>query len=157
MPTLFSFLLLSFFLTSMPASANATEVHGTPYVLDGDTLAFGDTRIRLEGIDAPESDQTCEHPNGLVQCGAAATLFVRDTINTQSVSCQIQSYDRYGRGIATCYVNGQNLNALIVANGWAMAYRRYSSAYIADEETAQSQSRGIWSTRFIAPWDWRRQ
>ena len=40
-------------------SARAAELAGAPRVVDGDTLVIGAERIRLEGIDAPETDQAC--------------------------------------------------------------------------------------------------
>ena len=40
-------------------------------------------------------------------------------------------------------------------NGWALAFRKYSTAYVADEEFAQQRKLGLWSGYFIAPWDWR--
>src|SRR5262245_58219305 len=56
-------------------TAVGTEVlAGTAHVIDGDTIAIGDARIRLEGIDAPESGQTCKRKwFGSWACGAAAT------------------------------------------------------------------------------------
>ena len=34
-------------------------IQGDGRIIDGDTLKIGTERIRLEGIDAPESDQIC--------------------------------------------------------------------------------------------------
>lgn len=34
--------------------------HSNACVIDGDTIAFGDRRIRLSGFDAPELDGACE-------------------------------------------------------------------------------------------------
>jgi hypothetical protein len=42
-----------------------------------------------------------------------------------------------------------------VRNGWALAFRRYSTAYVADEDFAREQKHGLWSGVFIAPWEWR--
>jgi endonuclease YncB( thermonuclease family) len=42
-----------------------------------------------------------------------------------------------------------------VANGWAVAYRRYSKAYVPYETVAQREKRGLWSGAFIMPWDYR--
>jgi endonuclease YncB( thermonuclease family) len=39
--------------------AQAADISGVPRVVDGDTLVVGDIKVRLEGIDAPETDQTC--------------------------------------------------------------------------------------------------
>jgi endonuclease YncB( thermonuclease family) len=39
--------------------AHAADFTGVPRIVDGDTLAIGSTKVRLEGIDAPETDQVC--------------------------------------------------------------------------------------------------
>jgi Staphylococcal nuclease homologue len=57
--------------------------------------------------------------------------------------------------LAVCSVNGQDLNAWLVREGLALAYVRYSRAYIAEEAVAREQRKGVWSGAFIAPWDWR--
>lgn len=44
----------------------------------------------------------------------------------------------------------------MVAEGWAVAYRRYSMDYVKQEDQAKSVRRGIWAGRFAMPWDWRR-
>ncbi len=43
-----------------------------------------------------------------------------------------------------------------VANGWALAYRRYSPDYVDEEAEAQAARRGIWAGEFVKPWEWRR-
>jgi endonuclease YncB( thermonuclease family) len=45
-------------------SATATELVGIPRVVDGDTLTIGAAKVRLQGIDAPETDQICLNANG---------------------------------------------------------------------------------------------
>lgn len=55
-----------------------------------------------------------------------------------------------------CQLNGQDLNAWLVAQGWAMAYRQFSEAYVAEEAAAEAAGLGIWRGQFVAPWDWRR-
>jgi hypothetical protein len=37
----------------------ADLLSGVPHIVDGDTIAIGDTKICLEGIDAPETDHLC--------------------------------------------------------------------------------------------------
>ena len=44
----------------------------------------------------------------------------------------------------------------MVRHGWALAYRHYSTAYVADEDAAHVAGEGIWRGTFDAPWDWRR-
>ena len=71
------------------------------------------------------------------------------------VSCQQTDTDRYGRVVADCFVDRKSLNLWMVREGWAVAYRQYSTAYIAAEDHARTGQRGIWQGRFDMPWDWR--
>lgn len=143
-----------FFIASQ---ASCESLIGTASVIDGDTLEIHGERIRLAGIDAPESGQSCYYTNGEVwRCGQAAALAVSDFIGRKSVECKSESLDRYGRHIATCYLDSLDINALIVASGLAVAYRKYSAKYITQENTAKDAQIGIWNGEFIYPWDWRK-
>ena len=73
-----------------------------------------------------------------------------------SVACRILDTDRYGRLIAVCHRDGVNLNAWMVRDGHALAYRRYSGDYVSHENAARARRVGVWQGRFVAPWDWRR-
>ena len=54
----------------LAASAAAAEMTGPVRVIDGDTLDLAGTRVRLWGIDAPETRQTCEGRDGQTyECG----------------------------------------------------------------------------------------
>jgi endonuclease YncB( thermonuclease family) len=48
------------------------------------------------------------------------------------------------------------LNAALVAQGWALAYRKYSKDYVDQETEARTHSRGMWGGAFVEPWAWRR-
>lgn len=55
------------------APAFAAEVTGAARIVDGDTVQVGSTRIRLQGMDAPETDQICLDQKGESwACGIAA-------------------------------------------------------------------------------------
>lgn len=146
---------LAILLSATPATAN--ELNGVASVIDGDTVEIRGTRIRLHGIDAPESRQLCTRPSGQSwRCGQQAALALSDRIGRRSVSCVARDTDRYGRIIAVCSQDGIDLNAWMVAEGWAVAYRRYSLDYASAETEAQSAGRNIWSGTLVMPWDWRR-
>ena len=143
--------------TGLSAPVLAQSLYGTATVIDGDTLDIHGTRIRLHGIDAPESRQTCQDARGTpYHCGVRATQALTRWIDTQTVTCVARDQDRYGRIIATCSVDGADLGAFMVKSGHALAYQRYSHAYIDHEIRAQSAGIGMWQGAFIAPWDWRR-
>ena len=131
-------------------------VEGPVRVVDGDTLRMGEHRIRLHGIDAPESRQNCTTGKDMAwMCGQAATTALRDKIGTASVRCEVEDQDRYRRLVARCFVGSVDVNGWMVAQGWALAYRQYSLRYIGLEDQARLQKRGIWAAQFTPPWQWR--
>lgn len=129
---------------------------GPARAIDGDTLVLGRARIRLHGIDAPESAQRCRARGRLWACGREATRALARLIGRKQIACEERDRDRYGRIVAVCTAAGQDLNAWMVAEGWALAYRRYSRAYVAAERRARAAKRGVWRGQIVAPWDWRR-
>jgi endonuclease YncB( thermonuclease family) len=135
---------------------SATVLSGQASVIDGDTIEIHGQRIRFFGIDAPESHQTCEAEQQTYRCGQQAALALADRVGHQTVSCEQHDVDSYGRIVAVCRAGGEDLNAWMVSQGWALAYRHYSTAYVSDEDAARLAHRGIWRDTFTAPWDWRR-
>lgn len=123
-------------------------ITGRASIADGDTIEVGGRRVRLHGIDAPESHQMCYRNGHPWHCGRDATAALERLIGGRTVTCTELEVDRYGRSVARCLVNGQDVNAWMVRNGWAVAYRRYSEAYSGDEAEARAARRGIWSSRF---------
>ena len=149
------FLILAASLVAIPVAA--TEIAGQATVIDGDTIEIHGQRIRLNGIDAPESRQMCERADGTAyRCGQAAAFALADWIGLATVHCEPRGRDRYKRVIATCFARGDDMGRWIIRQGHALAFRRYSTVYVPDEIEAQAAGRGIWQGRFVAPWDWRR-
>ena len=130
---------------------------GKPLITDGDTIRIGETRIRLHGIDAPESKQTCRDGDGKKwACGQEATFRLANFIGGNWVTCKPKDRDRYGRIIAVCFVGGKDINGFMVRNGWALAYRRYSKDYLKVENESRSLKAGMWAGEFVPPWEWRK-
>lgn len=148
---------LMLLLLLCPAAAEAETLTGKPYVTDGDTVRISGERIRLEGIDAPETNQRCRDATGKsYSCGLVATAALKNKIGRASITCEGATRDRYGRLLGICYLDKLDLNGWMVKNGHALAYRRYSKRYIPTEKEARETGRGLWSGEFVAPWNWRR-
>ena len=142
----------------LPISTAHADITGKPRVIDGDTIHIGKTKIRLHGIDAPEMKQTCRTSKGKEQmCGVLAKQALERLVKGQDVTCKGDTRDRYKRLIAVCYVGQLNINEQMVADGWALAYRRYSTDYVRAETLAKSRREGMWRTEFVPPWKWRKR
>ncbi len=146
-----TFLFLGFSLPAM-----ASDLTGVASVIDGDTLEIHGQRIRLSGIDAPESNQTCITDGRRWRCGQRASLALSDHIQRRVVRCENLGQDRYKRVLGRCWLGAQDLNRWMVEQGWAVPYLRYSKAYQSQGQAAQAARRGLWASEFDMPWDWRR-
>lgn len=161
MATLSSTILASSVAVERPDRAlemPAQRWRGVPRVVDGDTLVLATVKIRLHGIDAPEKNQSCYHEDRQAwACGMQATSKLSALIGKKEITCEEKGHDRYGRFVAVCFKDNENINLWMVANGWAVAYRRYSQDYVPAEEAARFARYGIWSGTFEAPEEWRRR
>lgn len=124
-------------------------------VIDGDTievqLGSGPIRVRLDSIDTPEKDQPW---------GPEAQAALAGRVNGRRVDLEPVTQDRYDRLVAVVLLDGENINAWMVQQGDAWAYRDYleDPSYCAWEAVARASGLGLWSLppgSRVAPWEWR--
>lgn len=145
-------------ITGVPrAGADVAPIAGPARAIDGDTLIVGEQRIRLEGIDAPESGQTCGRKwVGTWACGSAATEHLAKLIESGPVRCVSKGQDRYGRTLGVCYAGEVEINADLVRRGLAWAFLKYSQSYVEAEDEARALRAGIWQGDAVPAWEYRR-
>jgi endonuclease YncB( thermonuclease family) len=141
----------------LAAPSHAQTLAGQASVVDGDTIEIHRQRIRLSGIDAPESDQICRGDDSLpYRCGAKAANELDRFIAGRPVSCEQVDVDRYKRVVAFCSVDHADLGEWLVRQGLAVDWPRYSRGkYAAAQGAAKQADRGVWSGSFVRPWDYR--
>jgi endonuclease YncB( thermonuclease family) len=122
---------LYLFLFSGVVSA---DISGPALISDGDTITISSMKIRLNGIDTPKRSQTCRKAGVTWKCGYEVTETLRGWLDTKEVRCLGDTKDRYGRLIADCFVDRYNLNARLVSEGLALAYRKYSKKYVPEKD-----------------------
>ena len=125
-------------------------------VVDGDTIYLNGEKIRFTGIDTPELKQTCIKDGTKNTCGITAKQKLINKIGNNIIECISEGKDQYKRTLAECFVNNESLSSYLVRSGYAFAYRRYSKKFIIDEDYAKANQLGMWSMKFIYPWDYRK-
>jgi endonuclease YncB( thermonuclease family) len=117
-------------------------------VADGDTVTVLDSsntqyRIRLEGIDAPESHQAF---------GTQSKKSLSDMVFDREVTVVYQKTDQYGRLVGKITLDGKDINLEQVQAGMAWHYKEYQreqapedrELYARAEDEARSARRGLW-------------
>lgn len=132
-------------------------IEGQASIIDGDTIEIHGQRIRLSGIDAPESDQLCRGADSYhYRCGQKAANDLAAFINRRPVTCIEVDRDRYKRSVAVCTVAGIDLADWLVRGGLALDWPRYSNGdYAAAQAEAERGGKGLWVGSFVKPWDYR--
>jgi len=151
---------ISLIFVAAIAAGPDTPIIGRASVVDGDTIEIHGQRIRLNGVDAPESGQRCRDAAGVeYRCGReAAEALDAFLAAARPTLCTVTGRDRYRRYVADCTrSDGSNVAAWLVKNGYALDWPLYSKgAYAADQTRAQTSRAGIWKGSFEMPWDWRK-
>jgi endonuclease YncB( thermonuclease family) len=144
-------------VTLISSPALADPITGQASIIDGDTLEIHGQRIRLSGIDAPESSQLCRGDDSLqYQCGAKAANQLDEHIGGRPVSCEGVGQDQYRRVVAVCSIDGVDLGEWLVRAGLAFDWPRYSKGkYAAAQKEAERAGRGVWAGSFVVPWAYR--
>lgn len=152
--TLFRFCLST--LLSAGCLLSAETLKGkVVFVADGDTVTIktadgSKEKIRLQGIDAPERDQSYGTESGKV---------LEKMVKGKTVTVKSEERDDYDRVLGTVYLNGKNINLELVKKGAAWHYKHYApdnDALAKAEAAARKARAGLWKEEDpTAPWDFR--
>jgi endonuclease YncB( thermonuclease family) len=131
-----------------PPSGSQTLTGRVVRVADGDTITVLDSndtqhRIRLEGIDAPESHQAF---------GAQSKKSLSEMVFGKDVTVVYQKTDQYGRLVGKILLGGKDINLEQVKAGMAWHYKEYQreqtpedrELYARSEDEAHAARRGLW-------------
>ncbi len=123
---------------------------GPARVIDGDTVEIRGTRIRIQGIDAPEMDDTCLRPDGSAwACGVWSTEVARERFGGRTLHCEDLGERSWGRVVGRCLYGDVDVAEAMVETGAARACPRFalqhahSRGYMEVEQSAAAAGRGI--------------
>jgi endonuclease YncB( thermonuclease family) len=130
-------------------------------VRDGDTIQLAGVTYRLDGIDAPEFDQTCidDHAEPWT-CGIEARDQLAKLIGGRSVHCEDlgpdKAFSKWHTGICTVVGESVSLNQSVVGQGFALSSESSAGGrFKQDEAGAKDNLKGLWKGCFVAPQDFR--
>lgn len=124
--------------------------------LDGDTIEALHNktlqRIRLQGIDCPETHQTF---------GQRAKQATSSLVFSKTVAIEAHGHDKYKRTIGTVLLSdGTNVNRELVAQGWCWWYQKYAPedvVLVGLEAAARITKKGLWVDPQPVPlWEYRK-
>jgi endonuclease YncB( thermonuclease family) len=130
-------------------------------VTDGDTVTLlvagrEQHKVRIGGIDAPEKKQPF---------GQRSRQSLSDLVMHRTVQAQTHKRDRYGRWVATVWVDGTDAGLHQIQHGMAWHYKAYEKeqtqterlAYAEAEDRARVRRVGLWADQApVPPWDYRK-
>jgi len=142
-------LLLTCVLLSDPGNLEGKVVR----IADGDTITVlvdrKQVRVRLSEIDAPERGQDFSQ---------RSRQELADLVFGKEVKIVTHGKDRYGRVIGDVFVGGKLVNEIMVREGWAWNFVKYSrSPRLAEiEREGRAERRGLWAGKNpVPPWEYR--
>lgn len=137
--------------------ALATDFTGPARIVDGDTIEIGARVLRLHGIDAPDSGQTCERAGVPYDCAQEAGWALAERFEHHWASCRMTGLNG-DLPTVICHLGGEhgiNVNRHMVRRGWALADPETGQEFAADQEAARAARVGLWAGSFVPPWEWR--
>ncbi|MBI1779537.1 MAG: thermonuclease family protein [Proteobacteria bacterium] len=141
MRALATFLVFACLLAGLPARA---EISSYAIVRPDGVLSVGGRPVRLYGIMIPPSERQCRTFERPVECGSRSALQLGFKIGSNFVHCQEMRQDPDGTIVGLCRLEGEDLSAWMLLQGWALAGPDAPYEYRQYERLAQAQSRGVW-------------
>ncbi|HYB09980.1 MAG TPA: thermonuclease family protein [Alphaproteobacteria bacterium] len=150
---------LAFSATAPSITAWAQELQvttGTATVIDANHLDVAGKRFKLYGIDAPDTDETCQTAKGVeYPCGIEARDALMKLVAPGEVSCLPRGPNALNETMAICTIGQTDIARALTEAGWALADRARTLYYEDPELTARTAKRGIWQGKFVSPDAWR--
>ena len=135
------------------------QASGSAQALTDETLIrVQGQQVSLHGLRMIAADQRCLDGNKFWQCGVKALQALARRLDEPGLQCKVLiSLSSSGgtRDTAECWINSDNLNVWLVAQGWALTDGTEQAAFRTAEQSARSKQIGLWRGGFIPPESWR--
>lgn len=137
-------------------AADASIVEGRGVALAGDRLRVSGKVLVLDGIEAPDAEQTCTKESGKTwRCGEEAREELGDILRKRRVRCEVTETLQSGLVKGRCLQDGKDVAAALVAKGSVFAEAGFFASYSSIESAAREARLGLWDGTQMRPSAWR--
>lgn len=138
------------------ASVDASDIEGRGTAIAGDALRVGATVVRLNGIEAPLANQSCQGADGRSWgCGESARQALSRVLRSGRVTCDVSGSSDVKTG--TCTIDGRDIAAELVRGGHVFAASGLFAPYGSEQSEARAAKAGIWAGEAARPSEFRDQ
>lgn len=137
-------LALLFLLLPPVSQAQPLRLNSYAIVNEDGSLNVRNYTVRLYGIAIPPTGRTCRTYERPIQCGPRASLALDFKIGSNFVDCETVGENPDGSVAAVCRVNGEDLAAWMLSQGWAQALPGAPEEYGQLENQARRIGLGVW-------------
>lgn len=134
----------------VPLQIEASDLHSFAFVQDDGTLKISGTIVHLHGIHIPETDRTCRSFERPLKCAPRAALALDFKVKG-FVRCEVIERNPDRSVTASCEVDGEDLSAYMLRQGWALALPDAPFEYAALEKIARHHNLGVWGISVESP------
>lgn len=125
---------------------------GRALAVSGDRLRVAGTILRLDGVEAPDRNQSCTRSNGKPwPCGSEAAQALGRLVRNRRIDCERVGLDAGGVVLARCRIDGRDIGAELVRRGHAFAAASYFARYASEEAEARAAKVGVWQGAALRP------
>jgi endonuclease YncB( thermonuclease family) len=131
----------------VPFAASEPPITGRASIVSADTVRIGDVTIRLDGIEAPEAEQTCTRSgNRLWRCGEAAQSALSRLIVGRKLRCEPSRKEASGTVRAACFSGTSDVAGALVKGGHVFAESGMMARYGGEQSSAREAKAGLWNS-----------
>jgi len=139
---------------ALPPSADPWKLEGRAAAVTGDTLRIAGKTVRLDGIEAPETTQSCRRGARSWPCGTAAKEALAVLLRGRRITCEILGEDTDAMR-ARCEAAGNDIAEKLVRKGHVFATGGFWGSYAGIEDKAEDEQVGLWAGEADRPQDYR--
>ena len=130
-----------------------TTINGMPLIVDGETLQFNTTLVRLKGVSAPGLGQNCLKDGSNYNCGQQARSELVKIVKKGIANCAPEGEIVDGQVSATCAIDNIDVGSEMIKTGFAVTT---GTQYKKEEDQARQARLGMWGGIFEPPEEWRK-